>query len=329
MRRERLPSVLVGVWVPGEGSYVAARGLADLHRDLPRQAGFPFRIASVTKTFIGTAVLQLVDQERLRKSDKLARWYPSFPNANRISIENLLEMRSGIADSADEAFLHEWFLNPLAPITVDDMIRRAARKAALFEPPDTKTRYTNVNYILLGEIVRKITGRSLHHQLERGIFRPLEMTRTLYPTDERLPGPLRGYSLNPRSGRFLDKTVLDPAPAGGAGAMISTLRDLRRYAKALCTGGLLKPATQRARLRGTTIDGEPDFVRYGEGVELLGPFCGHNGTIFGFSTEMFYLPAKDAVIVINVNRLDEDDQSKSGNLFAVLTKILFPRLVPW
>ena len=104
--------------------------------------------------------------------------------------------------------------------------------------------------VLLGEIVRKVTGRSLHDQLEKGVFRILGMSRTLYPADERLPGPLRGYSLDPRSGRFLDKTVLDPAPAGGASAMISTLRDLRRYARALCTGRLLSSRSRPRWVRG-------------------------------------------------------------------------------
>ena len=61
----------------------------------------------------------------------------------------------------------------------------------------------------------------------------------------------------------------------------------------------------------------------------IGPFCGHNGTIFGFSSEAFYLPAQDAVIVVNVNRLDRDDQSHSTQLFLQLTKALFPQEVPW
>jgi len=71
------------------------------------------------------------------------------------------------------------------------------------------------------------------------------------------------------------------------------------------------------------------FVRYGEGILKLGEFYGHNGTIFGFSTEMFYLPPKDAVIVINVNRLDLDDNSWSSGLFTAISKIVFPDYVSW
>jgi D-alanyl-D-alanine carboxypeptidase len=75
--------------------------------------------------------------------------------------------------------------------------------------------------------------------------------------------------------------------------------------------------------------GDPSFLRYGQGLVLLGHWCGHNGTIFGFSSEMFYLPQKEAVIVVDVNRLDLDDQSKSTEIFLGVSKILFPEYVDW
>jgi D-alanyl-D-alanine carboxypeptidase len=73
----------------------------------------------------------------------------------------------------------------------------------------------------------------------------------------------------------------------------------------------------------------PDFVKYGQGIELIGKFQGHNGTIFGSSTEMYYLPEKGAVIVINANRLDLDDHSQSTDLFLQISKLLFPEHVNW
>ncbi len=77
------------------------------------------------------------------------------------------------------------------------------------------------------------------------------------------------------------------------------------------------------------MDAEPGFIQYGEGILRMGEFCGHNGTIFGFSSEMFYLPEKDVVILVNVNRLDVDDQSKSTDLFLAVSKIFFPEYVDW
>ena len=324
MRANNLPSVAVAAWIPGRGNYVVAKGQANLSMGEPRRVDDPFRIASITKTFIATAILQLVDQGKLSKTDRLSKWYPGFPNADLITVDDLLRMRSGIPDSADPTFIDEYYANPLMNLAADDMINRAAARPQEFTAPGGITRYTNVNFIILEQIVVKTTHRQIGTYLSDAIFKPLKMNRSSYPTGTSVPGPLRGYSLNAATGQLEDRTVLNPTPAGGAGAMISTVSDLRNYARALCRGTLLKPATQAARLQTAPLEGT---ARYGEGIATLGPFCGHNGTIFGFSSEMWYLPAKDAVIVINVNRLDKDDKSQSSGVFAAVARVLFPDLI--
>jgi CubicO group peptidase (beta-lactamase class C family) len=198
-----LPGAVVLISIPGQGEMVKAYGKANLQTNQPRSAADPFRIASITKTFIGTVILQLVDDGLLALADPISKWYPSFPNGDTITIDHLLRMRSG------------------------------------------------------------------------------------------------------------------------------TLADLKVYARALCTGTLLKPQTHAQRLQGSAMEGEPAFVQYGAGILHLGRFCGHNGTVFGFSSELFYLPEKDAAIVINVNRLDLDDHSRSTELLLLLTKQLFPQYVNW
>ena len=274
-------------------------------------------------------MLQLVDDGALALSDPVSKWYPDFPNGDRITVDHLLRMRSGIRDSLGEKFLAEYYADPLMRLTPDQMIARSAARKAEFIAPDTVTRYTNVNFVMLEQIAVKASRRPIGALLDERIFKPLGLTETSYPTDTRLGGTTRGYLWNPRSESFEDMTVLNPAPAGGAGAMISTLADLKRYARALCIGTLLKPETQRLRLQATRLEGEPAFVTYGAGIARIGRFCGHNGTIFGFSSEMFYLPEKDAVIVIDVNRLDRDDKSQSTETFLSVSKLLFPEYVNW
>ncbi len=329
MDQEKLPSVVVGVWAPGEGQYLTAQGKANLDTGAQRGPGQPFRIASITKTFTATAVLQLVDEGKLKPSDKLSRWYPNFPNAEKITVDDLLRMRSGIPDFTDEEFMKEWYAHPEADITAQDLIERSAKKVDQFKAPGQETVYTNANYVLLQEIVHRVSGETLGDRIEEGILQPLGMDASFYATEDRLPGTLRGYSWDPETKEFQDKTVLNPAVPGGAGAMVSTLSDLRPYAKALCEGDLLEPQTHKERLKSYRMEGDPPFVRYGQGLVFLGDWCGHNGTIFGFSSEMFYLPQEDAVIVVNVNRLDEDDESQSTDLFLKIAKTLFPDHVDW
>ena len=321
MATRNLPGVVVGVWQAGFAPYVVARGQADLATGRARAADDPFRIASITKSFIGTAVLLLVDRGQLALTDTLDRWYPAFPNARLITVDHLLRMRSGIADSADKAFLAEYHADPLIALDAEAMIARSAARRAEFIAPDTVTRYINVNFILLERIVEKTAGTDIRTFLRRNVFDPLGLAHTLYPTDSTLPGALRGYSLDAASGRQVDRTVLNPLPAGGAGALISTLDDLHVWGRALCAGGLLSPALQAARQVPTHLEDEPAFVGYGIGLARLGRFCGHNGTIFGFSSELWVLPERDAVIVVSVNRLDLNDASQSFAVFARVARV--------
>ena len=181
-----------------------------------------------------------------------------------------------------------------------------------------------MNFILLDKIVAAVTGAPTAEAIQSRVFGPLGMTASVLPDGSDLPGPLRGYGWNAETKVYEDKTELDPRPVGGAGAAISSLADLNTFTRALCTGSLLDPETQAERMRAEPFVGTNGVARYGEGVALLGPFCGHNGTIMGFSTEAWYLPAEDAVVVVNVNRLDADDASMSGDLFGKLAKALFP-----
>jgi len=109
MQDKNLPGVVVGVWTPDEGEYVTAQGTANRDTGRARELEDPFRIASITKTFTGTAILQLVDQGLLSKSDPLSTWYPDFPNADEITVDDLLRMRSGLVDPLDKDFLQEFY----------------------------------------------------------------------------------------------------------------------------------------------------------------------------------------------------------------------------
>ena len=238
-----IPGMTVGVWVPGQGSFVRAFGTSSLSTGRPLRLDDHFRIASISKSFTATAILRLADQHKLSLSDPLSRYIPGIQNGDLITVAQLLDMTSGVYDYVDDpAVLRAYDRNPLRRFSLRDVVAIIKRHRPLFAP-GADVRYDNSNYYLLGAIAEKVTHTPLGATIESQILRPLGLRHTSYPTTAALPVPFsRGYldqpDFPPR-----DVTASNPAFAGGAGAMISTLADLKVWAKALATGSLLAPAT--------------------------------------------------------------------------------------
>jgi D-alanyl-D-alanine carboxypeptidase len=325
-RENRLPSVAVEVTIPGRAPYRFATGYAEI-AGAPRTLDQPFRIASLTKTFVATAILLLTDRGMLDVRMPVFTWFPDFPNAGLITVDNLLRMRSGIAAPSDVQVGEAVYDQPLAPTPgIGQRLAEASQMRAQFRPPDTAGVYTNLNYDILGAIVERVSGQPLGQFIVDAIMVPLGLPQTAYPEAPDLPGGLHGYGLRPGAGEFEDKTRLNPGLAGAAGAMISSLADLGRYVRVLCGGGLLQPATQAARMRGQALEGTT--TEYGQGV-ITGPaVCGHSGTIPGFSTDMYLFTDMDATVIVSVSRLDRDDHIQSPPVLQAVYEALRSRQVP-
>jgi D-alanyl-D-alanine carboxypeptidase len=321
IKRNNLPSVAVAVLVPGKGTYTFAGGLANLRTRLPRTLDQPFRIASVTKPFAATAILVLVDRGLLRKTDTIAKWYPAFPNANRITIDDLLRMRSGIPAPNDDEVLAQVYDAPLAPApSLHVELASYAKLSNRFEPPNTRGAYTDFNYEILAGIAERVTGKNIEQLITETVIVPLRLRSTWYPSGTEIPSPLRGYGWNAATKRFDDKTLFNPPLAGAAGALVSDVSDLLAFSRALCLGGLLEPQTQRERMIGQPLAGT--HASYGEGVATGDGVCGHSGTINGFSTDMYYFPKFNASLAISVNRLDRDNEGRTTPILALMTKTI-------
>ena len=301
------PGAVVGVWVPGHGTWVRAQGVGDVGTGAPITTADTVRIASITKTFTATVVLQLVDEGKLRLDDVLEPHVPGLPNGARITVRQLLGMTSGVFNILeDPAFLAAYEADPLLPFTPQEAIAIARTHPAAFAPGE-RFHYSETNYLLLGLIVERLTGRSAGEAIEQRIVR---------------------YSPGPNGGPLRDLTRTNPGVSWTAGAMVSNLDDLRVWVKALATGALLSPSTQQERLRMTAIPGgEPVDARYGLGIFSLVGFLGHNGAIAGYSTVAVYLPEEDATIVVLVNTSTLEGGATDAILFDV-AGLLFPNRFP-
>lgn len=325
IRQNNLPSVAVGIFIPGKGQYTFLDGSADLETHTSRTLDQPFRIASVTKPFAATAILILIDRGVLHKTDPIAKWYPQFPYADQITIDDLLRMRSGIPAPNDDEVLARVYDAPLAPATsFAEEMKSFAQLRSEFKSPNTIGVYTDFNYDILADIVQRVARKNIGDLITETVIVPLKLSSTLYPTGTGVPGGLHGYGWNPSTKRFDDKTLFNPPLAGAAGAVISNIADLHTFSRVLCKGTLLKPETYKEQMQGQPLVGTN--ANYGEGVAMGDGVCGHSGTINGYSTDMYYFEKLDLSLVISVNRLDRDNKSQSTAILGLVSKTILSAL---
>jgi D-alanyl-D-alanine carboxypeptidase len=253
MAAGNVPGTAVGVWVPQRGAFVRAYGRSDLRTSAPFLLTDHVRMASITKTFTATEILRLVDRKLLSlDSDRLNQFVPGVPYADQITVRQLLNMTAGVFDyTTDPAFTAQFDANPLMSFTPQDflaIINKPGNNPAFAPGTPGKSQYSDSNYFLLGLIIEKVTHQPLEMVLDEDVVERARLDHTSYPTTPTIPRPLaRGYV--PIGSGLRDVTAVNPGVAGGAGAMISTLPDLRVWAHVLATGTLLSPETQRQRLQ--------------------------------------------------------------------------------
>ena len=270
-------------------------GLGDIAHKTPMSARDHFKIASLTKTYVATVVLQLVGEGKLNLSDSVEQWLPGLvPNGKNITLRQLLNHVSGIADfESDPRYLKPYLSGNLGYYWAPrQLVKMAVSHKPLFPPGVTPhTSYSNTNYVLLGLVVEAATQHSIGSELTRRIFRPLRLDTSSYPTKKPgLPRPYaHGYMVVGKP-PVMDVTGLSPSLAPASGAIISTADDALDFYRALLSGRLLRADLLKA-MKTTTSEGTHVDIpgqRYGLGLELFPTFCGnalgHNGIIPGYMT---------------------------------------------
>jgi D-alanyl-D-alanine carboxypeptidase len=334
---EGVAAALEGSGMPGGAVHLSigdevwefSGGVGDASTQEPFDPGAVVRIASVSKTFVATVVLQLASEGMLSLDGTVDAFIPGITGGDRITVRHLLSMSSGVWEfTGDADLMARWSADPVMPWTVDDTVVHIAGKPAQFEP-GAKTIYTDSNYILLGRIVEKVTGSSLADQIEERIVTPLGLTSTAMPSaeDTGVPEPhQQGYrpvgdgATGPNV-ELVPISEINPEIAWAAGSMTSTMSDLVIWAQALADGRLLTEEMQAKRLDSEFMDGSN--IEYGLGIQRFGDFIGHGGAIFGYNTTMMRMPERDVTVVI-VGNGSSNASGGTLDIFAFLIQTLFP-----
>ena len=261
-------------------------GLAVVKGRVPLDVHDRFRVGSITKTFVAVVVLQLVGEHRLALGDTVERWLPGLiPDGGRITLRQLLAHRSGLADYADDAvFVRRTVAQPRRLWTPRELVAVALAEGRV-APPGKGFAYASTNYVLLGMVIERATGRSLGRQLRSRIFAPLGLRDTVFAYDLRNSRPYaHGYAPSQHDGivgslaTARDRSTVNTSWAWAAGSIVSTARDLSRFFGALLQGRLLSP-------RLLELMRPAPGSRYGLGLAGFRTPCGaaigHTGALLG------------------------------------------------
>jgi D-alanyl-D-alanine carboxypeptidase len=312
----------------GNGTVRITSGYGNLARSTPMRVKDQFRVASLTKTFVATVVLQLVGERRLALDDTVERWLPGrIPNGDAISIRQLLNHTSGIYDAVeDPVILAPYLAGDLTHFTApNEVVNVAAAHGPLF-PPGSSWSYSNTNYFVLGMIVEAATGNTIDSELRDRIFRPLKLRHTTFPDSPRITGRhAHGYFLF-GGPPLVDVTVFSPSLFWAGGALVSTAADSAHFYRALLRGRLLEPGLLEAMLTIDPVAMDPSGSGSGfalgiqkEGRFPCGEAWGHTGELPGYEAYAWNSRKGDrqVVVLINTSGLAEPARQALNNLLVM------------
>lgn len=319
-----VPGAAVGVWIPGEGSWTAVAGLADVEANTPVTPEMQWPIRSITKSYTVTLILQLVDEGIISLDDTIDQYVDGVTDGDTITLRELADMSSGNADYFTDDFVQDFFVDdPDRIFTLDELNGYILGQPAQFAPGAEKV-YTNANTNLLGKVVEVATGEAFSDVIAERILEPLGQTGTRYITDVSTwtePHPL-GYVPSDTGGRW-DGQNPNLSALGPAGSMITSLDDARVWGETLATGALLTPETQSQREEGAPLDAGPPYGEYALGMGQTDGWWGHNGEGLGFTAAVFHDPRTGATIAVFFNLSNYEPKAHPADqLFRRLAAVL-------
>jgi D-alanyl-D-alanine carboxypeptidase len=315
-----------GVVLADGTSFGLATGYSDRDAKTPMRASDLMLAGSVGKTYCAAAAMQLIREGYFNLDDKIEKylgrekWFARLPNAKDITIRQLMNHTSGLVRyEFKEQFTKDLTANP------DKVWKPEELLSYLF---DTKADfaagkgwdYSDTNYIVLGMIMEKTTGKKYYTLVKERVLKPLKLKNTV-PSDKRvIKGLAQGYAGkdNPFGGKDAvlenGKFIINPQFEWTGGGIATTTEELAVWAKAMYEGRAFPPEMLPQMLEGVTAPMLGRETKYGLGVIIrptrLGITYGHSGFFPGYMTDMMYFPDKKIAVAVQVNSSVPQDLGK-------------------
>lgn len=288
----------------GKTIYTRSVGFYDLEKGLKSNENTKFRIGSISKTFTATLILKAAEENKLKLTDKLDKYFPTVPNASKITIENMLNHHSGIHNFTNDP---EYMSYMSETKSEADMVAIINKAPSEFEP-GSKGEYSNSNYVLLSYILEKAYKKPFKAIVDEKIIKPLGLKNTYYGVKTNTANnEAYSYSFD---GKWNKEAETDMSIPMGAGAMVSTPTDLSRFIEGLFAGKIISAASLEQMK--TMKDG------YGLGIFetkfTSKKSYGHDGGIDGFTSRLNYFPEDKTTLAIISNGNTDYSNSDVANV---------------
>ncbi|WP_024796732.1 serine hydrolase domain-containing protein [Tomitella biformata] len=319
MAARHLRSVIVKVSVDGEEVVREARG--DSMTGVPATPEMSFRNGAVAISYVATLLLTLVDAGKVSLDDKVSTYLPELNHAGEVTVGQLARMTSGYPDHVtDPAFVAANSADPFRLWTVDEILAYVIDKPLSFEP-GSNWGYAHTNYLILGLVIEKITGRPMAEVMQAEVLDPLGLDHTVASQTAAIPEPvLHSFSSERRADLGIapdapfteESTFWNPSWSITQGAVqTSTIDDFDRSAIAIGTGELLSPESYEAMIstdlrgfghvqEGCSCGPMSEFYSYGIGLVTSGDWVLQNPLFSGYASLMAYLPEQKVAISVAV-----------------------------
>lgn len=310
----------------GRIEYRKGFGLADLSSRAPITPE-QFLLASVTKQFTAMAIMILEEQRKLQLGDPLAKFCPEFPDyAKTITIRNLLNHTSGLTEYHDILVgksYENYFKSSKSPpavheFTATEALLALSRQKKLHFTPGDKFEYSNYGYVVLGQIIERVSGKRYAEFLKEMIFDSLGMHDSLVVDERKQMVPRLALDYEKRNGQWQDVSYSPENHVYGEDNVISTVNDLYKWDQALYTERLVRRSRlEMAFIPGRTNDGKeihtdilkrPNSYEFGWFIGSLGgdKDVEHSGGWAGYVTDILRIPSRQVTAIVLSNSSNED-----------------------
>lgn len=326
MAKQDLKAVLAGVAIDGKPLLIRAWG--DSMTGVPATPDMHFRNGAVAIAYMGTVLLQLCDEHVLSLDDKLSKWFPQYPKADRVSLKMLINATSGYADYVNAKILvPPLYANPFRAWTPDELIAMGLGQPMKCEPGACWS-YAHTNFVILGKVLEKATHRKLEDLIRERILDRLALEDTRSENTAIIQAPVL-HAFDGERGRYEESTYWNPSWTLAHGAiMTSSIGDVLKSATAIGTGALLSPQSHTLQLAPLTAKFKRwnDRSYYGLGVVVANGWVIQTPSFAGYAAFMGYLPSHKLAIAVS-NTLGEKgslEGNRSTDLAAEIAKYLAP-----